>query len=62
MVKEVLKGKAILSLLAAAAFCGGALYATGKSLEYMFRDVDPERIEENKEENTEEEEEDGDGF
>ena len=53
MIKEVIKGKAILSLIAAAAFCGGALYATGKSLEYMFRDVDPEKIEEN----TEEEEE-----
>ena len=56
MIKEVIKGKAILSLIAAAAFCGGALYATGKSLEYMFRDVDPEKIEENTEKEEEEEE------
>lgn len=53
MVIEIIKGKAILSLVAAAAFCGGAIYATGKSLEYMFRDVDPKRIENDTEESVE---------
>ena len=57
MVKEIIKGKAILSLVAAAAFCGGAIYATGKSLEYMFRDVDPKRIENDTEESVKNENE-----
>ena len=46
MVKEAVKGTALLPVAAAAAFCGVTLYALGRTLSYMFRDVDPERLKE----------------
>ena len=44
MIKETITGKAILSVGAAAVFCGATLYAVGQTLSYLFRDVDPDRI------------------
>ena len=54
MIKDVLNGKNILSVGAATVFCGAALYAVGQTLSYLFRDVDPERIEREKEKELEE--------
>ena len=45
MSREESKGKSILAAGAATAFCGLTLYAVGKTLLFLFRDVDPERIE-----------------
>ena len=58
MIKETITGKAILSVGAAAVFCGATLYAVGQTLSYLFRDVDPKRIaqESESEENREGEE------
>ena len=46
MIKQVLKGQAGLLAVAAVTFCGATLYGAGKLLEYLFRDVDPEKLEE----------------
>ena len=43
-MKQSGKTITLLPVVAAAAFCGAMLYATGRALDYMFRDVDPERI------------------
>ena len=56
MNREENKGKSILTAGAATAFCGLALYAVGKTLSFLFRDVDPERIEKAKEVETESDE------
>ena len=56
MIKDVLNSKNILSVGAATVFCGAALYAVGQTLSYLFRDVDPERIEREKEKELEAEE------
>lgn len=48
MSREESKGKSILAAGAATAFCGLTLYAVGKTLSFLFRDVDPERIEKDK--------------
>ena len=45
MSREESKGKSILAAGAATAFCGLTLYAVGKTLSFLFRDVDPSRIE-----------------
>lgn len=45
MIKETVTGKSLLAFGAAAAFCGATLYAVGQTLNYLFRDVDPDRIE-----------------
>ena len=37
-----------MSISAAAAACGAMLYATGQTLKYLFKDVDPERTEQAK--------------
>ena len=46
MAKKEITGKSILTVGAAAAFCGATLYALGQTLSFLFRDVDPDRIEE----------------
>ncbi len=43
MNNEENKGKSVLAAGAATAFCGLALYALGKTLSFLFRDVDPDR-------------------
>ena len=43
MNNEENKGKSLLAAGAATAFCGLALYALGKTLSFLFRDVDPDR-------------------
>ena len=48
MSREESNGKSILAAGAATAFCGLTLYAVGKTLSFLFRDVDPERIEKDK--------------
>ena len=48
MNREGNTGKTLLSIGAAAAACGAMLYATGQTLKYLFRDVDPERKEQAK--------------
>ena len=45
MIKEAMAGKSILAVGAAVAFCGLTLYAVGKTLDYLFQDVDPDLIE-----------------
>ena len=48
MNRERNTGKTLLSISAAAAACGAMLYATGQTLKYLFKDVDPERTEQAK--------------
>ena len=38
--------KALVEAGAATAFCGAVLYGTGKTLSFLFRDVDPDQKEE----------------
>ena len=45
MSKETNRDKGILAIGAAATFCGLTLYAADRILKYLFRDVDPDRIE-----------------
>lgn len=49
MARESGTGKSILAAGAAAAFCCATLYAVGQTLSFLFRDVDPDRIEKSKE-------------
>lgn len=44
MSKETNRDKGILAIGAAATFCGLSLYAADRILKYLFRDVDPDRI------------------
>lgn len=44
MSKETNRDKGILAIGAAATFCGLTLYAADRILKYLFRDVDPDRI------------------
>ena len=44
MSKETNREKGILAIGAAATFCGLTLYAADRILKYLFRDVDPDRI------------------
>jgi|GEM_PF-4173164 len=44
-MKNTPRTLALLPVVAAAAFCGAALYATGKALDFMFRDLDKDKIE-----------------
>ncbi len=43
MDKEKSTGRSLLAASVAAAASGAALYAVGKTLRFLFRDVDPER-------------------
>ena len=45
MNNEENKGKSLMAAGAATAFAGLALYAAGKVLDYLFRDVNQERTE-----------------
>ena len=56
MIAKAIAGNTVLSVGAAAVFCGAALYAVGQTLDYLFRDVDPERIEREHEKEREAEE------
>ena len=49
MDKEKNSKKTIITAGAAAAGCGMVLYALGQFLSYLFRDVDPDRIEKEEE-------------
>ena len=53
MVKEALVGKGALLIGASVVFCGLTLYAAGQVLNYLFRDVDPKRIDQAPEEDPE---------
>ncbi len=54
MEKEKNAAKALAASGAATAFAGLALYAVGQVLSFLFRDVDPDRIEKADTEDTEE--------
>ena len=45
MIKEAMAGKSLLAVGAAVAFTGAALYAVGQTLDYLFRDVNQDKIE-----------------
>ena len=45
MIKEAMKGQALLAVAAAVAFCGATLYAADKALNRLFKDVEPDKIE-----------------
>ena len=45
MEKEKNTAKSIAAAGAATAFCGIVLYAVGQTLSFLFRDVDPKRVE-----------------
>ena len=45
MNNEENKGKSLMTAGAATAFAGLVLYGVGKVLDYLFRDVDPDRTE-----------------
>lgn len=54
MSKDNNTGKNLLGVGAAMAFCGATLYAVGKTLKFLFRDVDPDQAEkEEKDDNRE---------
>ena len=57
MAKEGNTGKSLLAAGAATAVAGVTLYAVGKVLSFLFRDVDPERIKHREEEQIESAEE-----
>lgn len=44
MSKEKNKDKGALAIGAAVTFCGLTLYAADRLLKFMFRDVDPDRV------------------
>ena len=48
MAKEKNTAQSLASAGAAAAFCGAVLYAVGKTLKFLFRDVDPDRVKKEK--------------
>lgn len=50
MDKEKNAGKSLAAAGAATAFAGLALYAVGQVLSFLFRDVDPERVKKEEEE------------
>ena len=50
MIKEAMAGRSLIAVGAAVVFTGAALYAVGQTLDFLFRDVDPDRIEKGKEE------------
>ena len=50
MIKEALVGKSLLAVGAAVVFTGAALYAVGQTLDYLFRDVNYEKIEQTEDE------------
>ena len=45
MDRENNTAKSLLTAGAATAICGVVLYAVGQTLSFLFRDVDPKRIE-----------------
>ncbi len=49
MIKEVMVGKSLLAVGAAVVFTGAALYAVGQTLDYLFRDVNQDKIEQKEE-------------
>ena len=56
MDKEKNAAKSLAAAGAATAFAGLALYAVGQVLSFLFRDVDPDRIEKEETEKIEDEE------
>ena len=45
MIKEAFVGKGAAVVGASVVFCGLTLYGAGLLLDYLFRDVDPKRVE-----------------